>query len=91
MLKKSTLLLIILVVIFSMIPASFAQDADCEGDVTLTFWHHWGGNRIELMDAQIAAFEAANPGICVDTIFLPWDNRLQNLLGRITHRQTRVG
>jgi len=60
-----------------------AQDAECEGDVTLTFWHHWGGNRVELMDAQVAAFEAANPGVCVDSVFLPWDNRLQNLLTAI--------
>lgn len=86
MLKKSTLLLIILIVIFSVMPMAgtvSAQNPDCEGDVTLTFWHHWGGNRIELMEQQVAAFEEANPGICVDNVFLPWDNRLQNLLTAI--------
>ena len=35
------------------------------------------------MEEQVAAFEDANPGICVDNVFLPWDNRLQNLLAAI--------
>ena len=86
MFKKSTILLFIFVMVLSIVPMATtvsAQDAECEGDVTLTFWHHWGGNRIELMDAQVAAFEAANPGVCVDSIFLPWDNRLENLLTSI--------
>lgn len=51
--------------------AAQAQTADCQGDVTLTYWHHWGGNRIPIMEAAIAAFEVANPGICVDNVFLP--------------------
>ena len=32
------------------------------------------------MEAVVAAFEDANPGVCVNNLFLPWDNRLQNLL-----------
>jgi multiple sugar transport system substrate-binding protein len=86
MFKKSTLLLFVAVVVLSMLPLSMtvsAQNPDCEGDVTLTYWHHWGGNRIPLMEEQVAAFEDANPGICVDNVFLPWDNRLQNLLAAI--------
>lgn len=86
MFKKSTLLLFAVVMLLSMLPLSMsvsAQNPDCEGDVTLTYWHHWGGNRIPLMEEQVAAFEDANPGICVDNIFLPWDNRLQNLLTAI--------
>jgi len=83
MFKKSMILLFALVAVLAMIPATTAQNADCEGDVTLTFWHHWGGNRIPLMEEQIAAFEDANPGICVDNVFLPWDNRLENLLTSI--------
>ena len=51
--------------------------------MTLTYWHHWGGNRIPLQEHQVAAFEDAHPGICVDNVFLPWDNRLQNLLAAI--------
>ena len=81
MFKKSTLLLFAAVMLLSMLPLSMsvsAQNPDCEGDVTLTYWHHWGGNRIPLQEQQVAAFEDAHPGICVDNIFLPWDNRLQN-------------
>ncbi len=86
MFKKSTLLLFVLVLVLAMLPLSTtvsAQNPDCEGDVTLTYWHHWGGNRIPLMEEQVAAFENHNPGICVDNVFLPWDNRLQNLLAAI--------
>ena len=86
MFRKRTLLLAILVVILALVPLSMtatAQNPDCEGDVTLTYWHHWGGNRIPLQEHQVAAFEDAHPGICVDNVFLPWDNRLQNLLAAI--------
>jgi len=84
--RQRTLLLAILVIILALAPLSMtatAQNPDCEGDVTLTYWHHWGGNRIPLMEEQVADFENNNPGICVDNVFLPWDNRLQNLLAAI--------
>ena len=86
MFRKRTLLLAIAVIILALVPLSMtatAQNPDCEGDVTLTYWHHWGGNRIPLQEHQVAAFEDAHPGICVDNVFLPWDNRLQNLLAAI--------
>ncbi|MDE2819872.1 MAG: ABC transporter substrate-binding protein [Chloroflexota bacterium] len=86
MFKRVTFLLLASVVMLAVLPLSMtvsAQNPDCEGDVTLTYWHHWGGNRIPLQEHQVAAFEDAHPGICVDNIFLPWDNRLQNLLAAI--------
>ncbi len=86
MFGKRTLLLTILAVMLALAPLSMtatAQNPDCEGDVTLTYWHHWGGNRIPLQEHQVAAFEDAHPGICVENLFLPWDNRLQNLLAAI--------
>ncbi len=86
MFKKATFLLLVSVIMLAVVPLSMtvsAQNPDCEGDVTLTYWHHWGGNRIPLQEQQVAAFEDAHPGICVDNIFLPWDNRLQNLLAAI--------
>lgn len=76
--KKPFLLFMIVALVLSFSTAVVAQDGECE--VNLTFWHHWGGNRVPLMDAQVEAFEAANPGVCVETVFLPWDNRLENLL-----------
>ena len=51
MTKRSLLTLLALVMLLSMLPLSssvLAQNPDCEGDVTLTYWHHWGGNRIPL-------------------------------------------
>ena len=83
MLKKSILIMLLLMLALPMTMAVHAQNPDCEGDVTLTYWHHWGGNRIPIMEAAITAFEDAHPGICVDNVFLPWDNRLQNLLTTI--------
>ena len=85
MFRKSTLLLLVAAMLLVMLPLSSvsAQNPDCEGDVTLTYWHHWGGNRIPLQEQQVADFENHHPGICVDNVFLPWDNRLQNLLAAI--------
>ena len=34
-------------------------------DVTIKLWHHWGGNRVPLMEKQIRDFEKNNPGIKV--------------------------
>lgn len=78
MYKKVLLFLImVLVLSFTVLPGT-AQE--CE--TTITLWHHWGGNRIPLMDAQVEAFTEAT-GICVESVFLPWDNRLENLLTAI--------
>jgi multiple sugar transport system substrate-binding protein len=78
MVKRILLFLIVVLALSLAAVPSMAQD--CE--TTITLWHHWGGNRIPLMDEQVAAFTEAT-GICVDSIFLPWDNRLENLLTAI--------
>ena len=52
-------------------------------DVTIKLWHHWGGNRVPLMEKQIRDFEKNNPGIKVEVSLKPWDNRLQILLTAI--------
>lgn len=83
MTRKLLSAVLLLTMLLSFTLAAQAQNPDCEGDVTLTYWHHWGGNRIPIMESAIAAFEKANPGICVDNVFLPWDNRLPNLLTAI--------
>lgn len=65
-------------------PAAPAADSGGEaaGDepVTITFWHHWGGNRVPLMEEQITRFEAQNPDIKVEMTLQPWENRLQKIL-----------
>ena len=63
MFKRATLLVFAIVVLLAMLPLSAvsAQNPDCEGDVTLTYWHHWGGNRIPLQEQQVAAFGRCPP------------------------------
>ncbi|MEZ4560448.1 MAG: ABC transporter substrate-binding protein [Caldilineaceae bacterium] len=48
--------------------------------VTLVFWHHWGGNRVPLMEEQIRRFEEKYPWITVEMTLQPWENRLQKIL-----------
>ena len=55
----SAVLLITMLMSFTLVAQ--AQNPDCQGDITLTYWHHWGGNRIPIMQSAIAAFEVANP------------------------------
>ena len=59
-------------------PAEPADDGDEQ--VTITFWHHWGGNRVPLMEEQIRRFEEKYPNIKVEMTLQPWDNRLQKIL-----------
>ncbi|HYE05249.1 MAG TPA: extracellular solute-binding protein [Planctomycetota bacterium] len=39
----------------------------------LTLWHVWGGARSQLFADLIARFQAENPGISVDAVFIPPD------------------
>ena len=48
--------------------------------VTITFWHHWGGKRIPLMEAMINDFQDRHPGIKVEMTLQPWDRRLEKIL-----------
>ena len=71
--KKLSTLIILL-----SISSSFAL-----AEVTIKLWHHWGGNRVPLMEKQIKDFEKNHPGIKVEVSLKPWDNRLQILLTAI--------
>ncbi len=59
---------------------SAADAPDGNEPVTLTFWHHWGGNRVPLMEEQIRRFEEKYPWITVEMTLQPWENRLQKIL-----------
>jgi multiple sugar transport system substrate-binding protein len=59
------------------------QSALAYADVTIKLWHHWGGNRVPLMEKQVKDFEKKHPGIKVEVSLKPWDNRLQILLTAI--------
>lgn len=86
----STLLLIGLLILSGCAPAAAptqsgvaaeAPSADGEQEpVTLRFWHHWGGNRVPLMEEQIARFEEEYPWITVEMTLQPWEQRLEKLL-----------
>ena len=80
--NKKTIAVLLLVILLAA-PTSLALPAGAQDQVTITLWHHWGGNRVPLMEESIAAFEEAHPGVKVENVFLPWDNRLENLLTAI--------
>lgn len=79
MFKKLSLLLVLVVLLVAPLNG-LAQENE---PVTLVFWHHWGGNRVPLMEEQIAAFQEAYPWITVEMSLMPWDNRLETLLTAI--------
>ncbi len=59
---------------------SAAATSDQPEPVTLRFWHHWGGNRVPLMEEQIRRFEEKYPWITVEVTLQPWDQRLEKIL-----------
>ncbi|HEY65529.1 MAG TPA: ABC transporter substrate-binding protein [Caldilineae bacterium] len=63
--------------------APAAPEVKVPEEVTLTFWHHWGGTRVPLMEAMIAEFQEKNPGIKVEMTLQPWDRRLEKLLAGV--------
>ena len=52
--------------------------------VTVRLWHHWGGDRVPLMDKMIADFMATNPDIMVEATLQPWGQRLEKLLASVS-------
>lgn len=62
-LKHKSWWIVSVFIVLSLLPAlpSIAQDP-----VTVTFWHVWGGPRLEMIDSIIADFEAENPGIHIE-------------------------
>jgi multiple sugar transport system substrate-binding protein len=75
--NRAFLVLMLLALLLSIPAAGYAQEHE---PVTINFWHHWGGNRVPLMEQQIAAFQAANPWITVNMTLQPWEQRLETLL-----------
>lgn len=44
------------------------------GDNTVTVWHYFSAdNQVQLMDDYAAKFEAANEGVTVENVFVPYD------------------
>lgn len=58
--------------------------ADGEDEVTLTFWHTYSdGTEQDCMNAAIAGFEEANPGIKVEAIEMPVNELDQEIIAAV--------
>lgn len=77
--KTKTLILSLAVVVLAIALSGFAVAQEQE-PVTIDFWHHWAGNRVPLMEQQVASFQEAYPWITVNMTLQPWEQRLETLL-----------
>ncbi len=60
--------------------ASDDEQAD-EGERTLTVWHYFSADhQVELMDVYAERFEAANDGVTVENVFVPYDQLNSNVI-----------
>jgi multiple sugar transport system substrate-binding protein len=51
--------------------------------ITLTIWHHWGGTREPLLNAELENFSARNPGVTVEPTIIPWDQKEATILSAV--------
>ncbi len=63
-------------------PGAPAQEA-----VSIRFWNVWGAAREELMNEIIATFEEENPGVTVENLVQPFENRAENLFASIASNE----
>ncbi len=75
--RKVFVLLTLVAVLLSVSLVGMAQDRE---PVSINFWHHWGGNRVPLMEQQVTSFQEAYPWITVNMTLQPWEQRLETLL-----------
>ncbi len=69
------------------VPATIPEAAEGAAPaepITVRMWHHWGGDRIPLMDTQIADFMEKYPEIEVEATLQPWGQRLEKLLASVS-------
>ncbi|MBX2997099.1 MAG: extracellular solute-binding protein [Caldilineaceae bacterium] len=66
-------------------PGAPAVDAPAAApqEVTVRFWNVWGAAREELMNQIAARFEEEHPGITVENLVQPFENRAENLFASI--------
>lgn len=48
--------------------------------ITLTLWHHWGGDREPLLKKAGDDFSARNPGVSVEMTLIPWERKEETVL-----------
>jgi ABC-type glycerol-3-phosphate transport system substrate-binding protein len=64
-----------------------AAGAPAQEEVAVRFWNVWGAAREELMNQIIARFEEENPGVTVENLVQPFENRAENLFASIASSQ----
>lgn len=69
-----------LLVVFTITVALFLTPIASADDVTLKFWHAWGGPNEADMREVMDLFEARNPGIRVEIEVVPWDMQVEKMM-----------
>ncbi|WBU36963.1 ABC transporter substrate-binding protein [Homoserinibacter sp. YIM 151385] len=54
-----------------------------DGRTTLTFWSYYSGTQADWLEAQVAAFEKANPDVSIDIVQTVGDQQDQKLLASV--------
>ncbi|MEZ4862109.1 MAG: extracellular solute-binding protein [Caldilineaceae bacterium] len=67
----------------SAAPAAEGGAAPAAETVEVRFWNVWGAAREELMNQIAAQFEEENPGITVQNLVQPFENRAENLFAAL--------
>lgn len=88
--RKKNMIWVLLVamtaMLFSGCTPEQASSPKAEEPVTITFWHNYdaGAGQIEVLEALIAEFEAENPDIKVDHLYLEWSALKNNVVAGAT-------
>src|SRR5690554_2927161 len=54
----------------------------------LTFWHYWDGANGQTLQTLIDTYEAENPGVSIESVFVPGSELITRLQTAIQGRQT---
>lgn len=73
----STAASMVLLLVVSFASHVLAQDGE---RIELTFWHHWSGDRVELVQKMLDDFMAAHPNIYVEQIYAPISGAVDQLV-----------
>lgn len=76
------LTLAVVLVLCASVTAFGTGQSEGDGEVTITFWHNYdaGAGQMDVLDDLISQFEAENPGIKVDPVFLEWSSLKDNVV-----------
>jgi multiple sugar transport system substrate-binding protein len=83
-------LLCLLVLVAGMVYAGGEQEMDsASASKTITVWHFpWSPNFEEYMQGVADQYMAANPGITIKTVMLPWKGREAKFMAAIASKET---